>query len=252
MCTTRTFRNLTSALVLPTLMLAVMLGLFSGPSSALAARSPGGNPNVDCPAGTELIAKFNWNGSSYAFEKPAGNEGIVTISGDATSGSWASTTPISTVIIKGGTGTYTYSASATSGSFSKVDLPLNNGEQSPAISNIQFCGGATHAPGGLVVTKIVDWNGSDPYDATFEFCITGPSYPAGNCQSLTFNGSTRDATGKETATVSWSGLAPGSYMVTENGTDSTWQVTGSGQTVMVSNGATAQATITNRCTFTNP
>ncbi|MDN3515168.1 MAG: hypothetical protein NG747_12315 [Candidatus Brocadia sp.] len=104
-----------------------------------------GNPNIDCPQDTTLVAKFNWENDSYVFEKPQGNETVVTITGDETGGTWTSTTAISDVIIKGATNTHTYSynPSVTMGSFSKYDLPPNNGGQYPDISNIQFCAKAT-------------------------------------------------------------------------------------------------------------
>lgn len=102
------------------------------------------NPNEDCPAGTYLVAKYDWKGSGYVFEKPPGGDSIVTIDSesDETGGSWTSTDPISDVILKGSTGTHTYDYAppAFEGTFSKDALPLNPGGQRPDISNIQFCG----------------------------------------------------------------------------------------------------------------
>lgn len=114
----------------------VSLIAFLGLSLSAAA-----GPNIPCPDGTELIAKFEWNNGGYQFEKPAGNANVVTINGDATNGHWNSQQAISDVILKGATGTYVYdySAANTSGNFSKFTLPKNNGGQYPAISNIQFC-----------------------------------------------------------------------------------------------------------------
>lgn len=109
----------------------------------------GGNPNVDCPEGSELLSKFNW-GSGYEFEKPAGNESIVTIAGDADAeqGDWTSTSSITYVVLKGSTGTYIYDlgTGATSGSFDKNDLPLNGGGKHPDISNVKFCGSGDTPP----------------------------------------------------------------------------------------------------------
>ncbi|MBW2977950.1 hypothetical protein KY331_03835 [Candidatus Woesearchaeota archaeon] len=102
------------------------------------------DPNTDCEdIGMTLVAKYEWNGTGYAFEKPAGNEGVVTITGDTVSGSWTSTQWISAVIIKGGkpplgSHNYSYDPAVMSGNFSKYDIPLDN---YPAISNIQFCVG---------------------------------------------------------------------------------------------------------------
>jgi hypothetical protein len=125
------FRHLKSLMVS-----GISLTAFLGLSLSAAA-----GPNIPCPDGTELIAKFEWNNGGYQFEKPAGNANVVTINGDATNGHWNSQQPISDVILKGATGTYTYdySAANTSGNFSKFTLPKNNGGQYPAISNIQFC-----------------------------------------------------------------------------------------------------------------
>jgi len=109
----------------------------------------GGNPNVDCPEGSELLSKFNWEGG-YVFEKPAGNESIVTIlaGADAEQGDWTSTSTITYVVLKGSTGTHTYDlgAGAGSGSFDKTDLPLNGGGNHPDISNVKFCGGGDTPP----------------------------------------------------------------------------------------------------------
>ncbi|NIT60869.1 MAG: hypothetical protein GWN00_33075, partial [Aliifodinibius sp.] len=107
-----------------------------------------GNPNKSCPQGTDLIAKFNWSGSSYVFEKPAGNENIITITnGTEDGGDWTSTIPICHlyIILKGGNKTceIDYGANPVySGSFSNTCLPNNPSGKPPAISNIQFCGGS--------------------------------------------------------------------------------------------------------------
>jgi hypothetical protein len=93
------------------------------------------------------MAKFEWKKrrNRYVFEKPAVNEGVISISDDAneTGGSWSTTSAsISHVILKGGTKTYTYEyePEVTEGEFFKRDLPKNNGKNRPDISNIKFCG----------------------------------------------------------------------------------------------------------------
>ncbi|RME80270.1 MAG: DNRLRE domain-containing protein, partial [Caldilineae bacterium] len=61
-------------------------------------------------------------------------------------------------------------------------------------------------PGSLEVTKVVNWNGVTPDTGqTFEICITGASYPSGNCQNADYDG----------GVLSWSNLIPGVYTVTE-------------------------------------
>ncbi|RKZ86708.1 MAG: hypothetical protein DRR19_14575 [Candidatus Parabeggiatoa sp. nov. 1] len=102
-----------------------------------------GGPNIDCPAGTSLVAKFEW-GSRYVFEKPAGSEKVVAIADGATAsgGTWTATTPISHLILKGGTGTFTYDfgvGNQGQKNFDKNQLPPNSSGSSPDISNIQFC-----------------------------------------------------------------------------------------------------------------
>jgi len=45
--------------------------------------------------------------------------------------------------------------------------------------------------GALQVTKTVNWNGATPDPGqTFQICITGPSYPAGDCKTVGSSGGT--------------------------------------------------------------
>src|SRR5262245_38064531 len=77
---------------------SIVGGLFQTTSSA-----PNGG-NLPCPTGTSLVAKFNYGGQ-YVFEKPAGSESVVTISGGtASGGSWSSTATITAIVVKGGPG----------------------------------------------------------------------------------------------------------------------------------------------------
>lgn len=87
--------------------------------------------------------------------------------------------------------------------------------------------------GDLTMTKVVDWSGAPPATGqTFEVCITGPSYPTGNCQ-ITGGGA-----------VTWNNLQVGDYTVTESDPGSNWSVTLPG-VVSVSDTQPAQATVTN-------
>jgi len=90
--------------------------------------------------------------------------------------------------------------------------------------------------GSLQVTKVVDWSGTTPDTGqTFEICINGPTYPSEpSCVEL---GDGQSAT--------WLELAPGEYTVFETDPGADWQVSGSGQVVVVGSGQTATATITN-------
>jgi len=91
-------------------------------------------------------------------------------------------------------------------------------------------------PGNLEVKKIVDWAGVTPdTEKEFQICITGPSYPVGNCQTADYNGDI----------LSWTDLLPGDYTVTETDPGGAWLVTGSGNVVTVSSRGTAEAEITN-------
>jgi LPXTG-motif cell wall-anchored protein len=104
--------------------------------------------NEDCPAGTELVAKFEYRGS-YVFEGPASTAGIVEIAAaTATGGSWDSSVPIAAVIVKGGTGATIagYSPAVESGTFSNAGLPLVGSGNLPEISNIEFCGPTEQEP----------------------------------------------------------------------------------------------------------
>jgi hypothetical protein len=132
--------------------------------------------NTECPEGTVLVAKFNYQagssesdddddrsdddrdsrsssgsddddderGGKYVFEKPSGNKDVVKISdADAKGGKWTSTTPISAIIVKGGPGskTTTLTPAQKAGTFSNKDLPkVGGGKNTPDISNLQFCG----------------------------------------------------------------------------------------------------------------
>lgn len=118
----------------------LVLAAFAGPSSAGPI---GADP---CPAGTVLVAKFE-AGDGYHFERPLGNEDVVTIddAASADGGTWSSTTPIAAVVVKGGSSELSvdidwYDPPATSGTFSNEDL-LNDGGQVPDISFVAFCEG---------------------------------------------------------------------------------------------------------------
>ena len=125
------------------LLLALVLtsaGALSGGALFSAASATPGGGNEDCPAGTTLLTKYNWNGSAYVAE--IGGD-IVTVNGDARGGTFsvADGYGVDAMIVKGGTDATVvrYDSPATAGSFSNSDLE-NNGGQTPAISNLKFCG----------------------------------------------------------------------------------------------------------------
>jgi|GEM_PF-6524152 len=103
-----------------------------------------------------------------------------------------------------------------------------SGDTSAVISTDSSCATATvintYDPGSLEVTKIVDWNDTDsPYETYFEICITGPSYPNGDCQSVSEDG----------GTLSWNNLIPGTYFVNETNPGSDWIITNATNSVEV-------------------
>jgi len=119
---------------------------FAVPQSALAVPPPD-----ECPPGTSLIAKYNWNGpddegpDGWIFEK---YYDVITITGDAYSGTWDSgSILIEAVFLKDGntpdgqeiSWLYEYPEGVTSGSYFASDMTP---PQDPphAISHISFCG----------------------------------------------------------------------------------------------------------------
>ena len=87
----------------------------------------------------------------------------------------------------------------------------------------------------------MDWNGITPVDGTtFEICITGPSYPGGDCKIFTYPAD---------LVKEWCDLVPGVYTVSETDPGSMWTVVidDSGATVPDDDGY-VYATVTN--TFT--
>ncbi len=90
--------------------------------------------------------------------------------------------------------------------------------------------------GTLDVTKVVHWGAQAPDTSqTFEICIAGPSYPAGNCKDADYDG----------GILSWSNLIPGNYSVAETSPGAEWGVSGSAVVVNAPAGSTGSTTITN-------
>ncbi|MEA3336585.1 MAG: hypothetical protein U9R25_11790 [Chloroflexota bacterium] len=97
----------------------------------------------------------------------------------------------------------------------------------------------TRRLGSLEATKTVAWNGITPDPAqTFEICISGPSYPDGDCQTAGYQG----------GALSWSDLIPGDYEVTETDPGVAWEVdlSGSPATVPEDGGSTVAAVVNTR------
>ena len=146
MSAVRIHRTRWLALVAALVAAVIALGFTLAQASSADAAKPAvtGNPNASCPEGTVVIAKYEWTGGGYAAE--FGGD-IVSVSGDASSASFTSTEPISAVVVKGGTDTKTVTFDgALSGSVTNSGL-VNNGGQTPDISNLQFCGGVPYVDG---------------------------------------------------------------------------------------------------------
>jgi hypothetical protein len=100
--------------------------------------------------------------------------------------------------------------------------------------------------GELEVIKVVEWNKDLPdTDQEFEICISGSSYPTGDCQTIGYEG----------GTLTWSNLLPGEYTVTETDPGLAWTVDISDSPATVVAGQPAQASVTNSqvdlgCTLT--
>jgi hypothetical protein len=113
---------------------------------------------------------------------------------------------------------------------SPATVPAEGGSASATVTN-------THQLGWLRVNKTVDWGSGAPDSSKqFTICIEGPSYPAGDCRTV----------GHDGGILSWDGLVPGDYIVTENDPGERWKVDiegspatvlddGSGVSVIISN-----------------
>ncbi len=138
----QTKRFISGAIATLFILLQAPLFLLASPLASAAAPANGGN--IDCPAGTTLLAKYNFTGGVYVAESGADS---VTVTGSATDGTFivnGSNTLVTAVVVKGGTDAKTtpYTPGVTTGTFNNVGL-VNGGGQTPAISNVKICGTTT-------------------------------------------------------------------------------------------------------------
>lgn len=164
------------------------------------------DPVTSCPAGSTLVAKFEFTSNGYLFAEPAGNEEVVTITAIddvalASGAAWTSTMPISRIVVKGGSAeppdgvsvkVITYEPPALLGEFSNEGL-LNDGGNVPDISHVLFCG---------------------PEDAeTTTTTVAGTSSTAGETSTTAVAGTT--ATTGTTATVQGTSVTQTTQATTE-------------------------------------
>ncbi len=117
---------------------------------------------------------------------------------------------------------------------SPAAVPANGGKATATVTN-------THKRGSLEVTKTVNWNNITPDGSmAFIICIKGPSYPQGDCQTVSgFD----QALGSKV--VKWENLLPGTYSISETDPGPAWDVSANPYDVVVNAGAQASAGITN-------
>ncbi len=97
-----------------------------------------------------------------------------------------------------------------------VEIPADPSCVSATITN-------TYNPGFLEVTKVVELGGVSGVSQIFEICVTGPSFPTGNCQTIDING----------GVLTWDNLIPGMYVITEMDPGEEWRVINSTNSVEV-------------------
>lgn len=127
--------------------------------------------NTECPVGTELLAKYEWENGGYDFEE--GDDVITTSDGGTETDArwdwdWESAGDddgVAAVVVKGGTSNTTvFSPTTTSGTITDEEI-------AGAISNVQFCVTPGDCPQSYVVSDHITRqpSGSTPGQVTIEF-----------------------------------------------------------------------------------
>lgn len=146
-------------------------------------------------------------------------------------------TPPPTTLAAGAS--YTCIFPATTGGQSVTNSVQVRGCNGHVCKDVQDTAAYTVISGTLTVNKQVNWNGTTPDPAkTFEICIQGPSYPTTpNCKSIGHLG----------GTLTWTGIIPGEYVVSETDPGEVWEVIIGGSPVQVTaQGSTAAVSNTYR------
>jgi hypothetical protein len=158
--------------------------------------------NQSCPSGTSLIAKFEYGSHSYHFDSPSGNEHVVTLSHESADGAWwASTKPISAIIVKGGPASVLYSIAPpqVTGSFSNSGLPPVGHGNTPDISNVQFCG--SNIPVTTTTSASTTSSSSTSSSTSTSTTSASTTTTCGQCQTTTTAAPTTTSTCGECQTT---------------------------------------------------
>jgi len=106
----------------------------------------------ECPTGSTMIAKYEWeDNTGWVCEVGCGwSCSAITLTGDADSGTWSSSIPVTTTVMKGGTCPLEYldAQGDTSGSYTKEDFSCTAGGsgEKPQVSHISFCTEQSYIP----------------------------------------------------------------------------------------------------------
>jgi len=208
-------------------ILMMVFGVFS--ATAISAQGQGGNE--DCPPGTVLVAKYDWESEtnsdtvgSYVFDDEiAGTSDVIVFTNStALEVNWDSgVILISAIVVKGGPDATieTVNPPATSGSFTNANLPPVGVGNIPAISNLKFCQDENppeepdlrlNLTAECVVGDTLYWRVTNDNDVDIAFTWNGPGANDG-AGTATANDrtyfTTQDAGGANTTIINWTNPA---------------------------------------------
>ena len=145
-----------------TVVAAGMIIALMAPGAAATGGGSSGGSNLDCPAGTTLLAELNVTEGTgaYEYEYEFGDEVVTATPSDEFSGSFtvASGFTVSQVIVKG-SGVDAKRDTDGNLTFDGEGL-LNGGGNQPTISNVKFCGATDGATDGPTVARVANGDGA--------------------------------------------------------------------------------------------
>ncbi|MBC7708161.1 hypothetical protein H7Y63_02990 [Polaromonas sp.] len=224
-----TKRFISGAIAALFVALQLPLALLASPA-VFATHGNGGNSgSLACPAGSVLLAKFNFQGNSYVAESGPTNVSISPTS-TAVSGSFTVTNSnaiVSSLIVKAGNSSkiFAFSPSVQQGTFDNSDHVFANNIEQAGISNVQFCGTITTPPVVPVVTTGSVNIVKDVYDDidNQDFAFTGGAITAPTSASFSLDDD-GDNTNALSNAKSFASLPAGQYTVSEGAVED-WEVT---------------------------